>query len=153
MNRNILSTAKTVGTIGLASLVGPGCDREQARNIDNHSTTPISKMSPAWRDATRSERLSQITDFGNGVLVFPANNDFPITLSDFRGVHPELRIVSVTQGTDNLHYVIQGTDNLNYYGASLGKDKSYQYAGYQTGSSDFVVVTEKLEVTGDKLRR
>ena len=84
-------SGKIIAGIALAGsafgLVGCSPQASEYRNADTTGKISIN--------------LTNVTDHGNGVYEFPANDEFPQTLAKFREEHRDLTIISVTQGADH----------------------------------------------------
>ena len=100
------SSAITWGAIGLTALGAltmPGCSDTAADSSAARATNAGVKqvdpyvMSKEDRVASKEARLGAIADVGNGMYIFPTTY-FPETLADFQAAHPELRVVTFTQG-------------------------------------------------------
>jgi hypothetical protein len=60
-----------------------------------------SRLSDTEREYSKASRLGAVKDVGNGVFVFPRDQYFPETLSDFLGENKDrYELMSVTQGAD-----------------------------------------------------
>jgi hypothetical protein len=54
-------------------------------------------MTKEDRATSMEARLGAVADVGNGMYIFPVTY-FPETLADFQVAHPELKVVTFTQG-------------------------------------------------------
>jgi hypothetical protein len=116
-----ISTFTAIGAMALAGFSLPGCKERAPAGPSVGSAAD--RLSTVDRESSKASRLGEVHDVGNGIFVFPATRTFPETLSDFREANPDLRIISVTNGTDIATW-------------PHGLESGYAY------SASFVVVTE-----------
>jgi hypothetical protein len=111
-----ISTFTAIGAMALAGFSLPGCEERAPAGPSVGSAAD--RLSTVDRESSKTSRLGEVHDVGNGIFVFPATRTFPETLSDFREANPNLRIVSVTNGVD-VRYFVQGVNSAYSQSASF----------------------------------
>jgi hypothetical protein len=111
-----ISTFTAIGAMALAGFSLPGCEERAPAGPSIGSAAD--RISTVDRESSKTSRLGEVCDVGNGIFVFPATRTFPETLSDFREANPNLRIVSVTNGVD-VRYFVQGVNSAYSQSASF----------------------------------
>ena len=76
----------------------PGCVQSNSPQAEGAVASRLSGIE-RWR--SMAARLAAVKDVGNGVFVFPRDESFPETLSDFiENNKDRYQLISVTQGAD-----------------------------------------------------
>jgi hypothetical protein len=107
--KNVANKIAVLGSLSALCLGITGCT--PYANTPNETSAPNDRLTPTEREQTKASRLAEVRDIGAGIFVFPRDAHFPETLSDFRQVHPELRIISVAQSADTTVGVLDQTDS------------------------------------------
>jgi len=87
----------------------PGCVQSNSPHAEG---AVASRLSDAERERSMADRLAAVRPVGNGVFVFPRDEYFPETLSDFRAKNKDrYEVISVTQGPDITAGALDTTDS------------------------------------------
>ena len=101
---NKAGLAATWGLIALSAFTLPALSGCADSAPHSNEAVASARMPAPERMSTRESRLHEVHDVGNGVYVFPTDKYFAETLSDFMEKHPDLKLVSVSNGPDVTYY-------------------------------------------------